>query len=100
MKLRSSSSGCEIRPAKGEPAQAGSKPCADSRKWEERCVGMRTCGLWDCGPETYASRMPRELDFIEGNNNPCVKVFFFPGRGGDLYPAGCSTIARTKRTVQ
>src|SRR5713101_2709053 len=27
MKLYSSSSGCETRPAKGEPACAGSKPC-------------------------------------------------------------------------
>ena len=26
MKLRSSSSGCEIRPARGEPARAGSEP--------------------------------------------------------------------------
>ena len=31
---------------------------------------MRTCGPWDCGPETSASRMPRVLDFIEGNNGP------------------------------
>jgi hypothetical protein len=31
MKLCLPSSGCETRPAKGEPAQAGSKPCADSR---------------------------------------------------------------------
>ena len=28
MKLRSSSSRCETCPAKGEPARAGSKPCA------------------------------------------------------------------------
>jgi hypothetical protein len=41
---------------------------------------MQTCGPWDCGPETYASRMPRELDFIEGNNNPCVK-FSWARRG-------------------
>jgi len=26
--------------------------------------------------------MPRELDFIEGNNNPCVKVFFSWARRG------------------
>jgi hypothetical protein len=25
--------------------------------------------------------MPRELDFIEGNNNPCVKMFFWARRG-------------------
>ena len=30
MKLCLPSSGRETRPAKGEPAQAGSKPCADS----------------------------------------------------------------------
>ena len=28
MKLRLSSSGCETRPARGEPARAGSEPCA------------------------------------------------------------------------
>ncbi len=31
MKLCLSSSGCESRPAKGEPARVGSKPCASSR---------------------------------------------------------------------
>lgn len=27
MKFRLSASGCETRPARGEPAQAGSEPC-------------------------------------------------------------------------
>jgi hypothetical protein len=31
MKCCSSSSGCETRPAKGEPARAGSQPCAGGR---------------------------------------------------------------------
>jgi len=31
MKLCTSSSGCETRPAKGEPARAGSKPCDGAR---------------------------------------------------------------------
>jgi hypothetical protein len=31
MKLRASSSGCAIRPVKGEPARAGRKPGADAR---------------------------------------------------------------------
>src|SRR5262249_28104535 len=31
MKLCLPSSGCKSRPAKGEPARAGSKPCADAR---------------------------------------------------------------------
>jgi len=31
MKLCPSSSGCETRPAKGEPARAGSKPCDGAR---------------------------------------------------------------------
>ena len=31
MKLCVSSSGCETRPAKGEPARAGSKPCDGAR---------------------------------------------------------------------
>ncbi len=39
-----------------------------------RCVGMRTCGPWDCGPETYASRMPSVLDFFEGHNGPRRKL--------------------------
>jgi len=31
MKLCVSSSGCETRPAKGEPARAGSQPCDGAR---------------------------------------------------------------------
>jgi hypothetical protein len=68
------------------------------QQWGERGVGMRTCGPWDCGPETSAARMPRERDGIAGTNNPGVQGF--SGRGGAWYPAGCATIARTQRTVQ
>ncbi len=53
MKLCLSSSGRKTRLAKGEPAQAGSKPCL-SVQWARR----------------------------------------------GTYPAGCSTMARTKRTIQ
>jgi len=38
--------------------------------------------------------MPRVLDYLEGHNDPCGK---WARRGA--YPAGCSTMARTKRTA-
>ena len=32
---------------------------------------MRTCGPWDCGPETYASRRPRGLYSLKATAIPC-----------------------------
>src|SRR5262249_38046063 len=52
MKLCASSSGCETRPAKGEPARAGSKPCDGARNdTGDAEVGERA-GHGACGPET------------------------------------------------
>jgi hypothetical protein len=82
------------------PGPGGARPSrshAVRRSWKQilRCVGMRTGGPWDCGPETYASRMPRVLFSLQATTLPCEDVWGRRGR----YPAGCSTMARTQRTV-
>jgi len=42
MQLRASSSGCTIRPAKGEPARAWNKPCAEaSNGMSDAAAGAR-----------------------------------------------------------
>jgi len=60
------------------------------RQANVRAVGLRPRNL--CFPEAeraaFHRRPPQPLR--EG----------VAGRGGDVYPAGCSTRARTKRTVQ
>src|SRR5262249_45345741 len=53
MTLCSSSSGCQSRPAQGEPARAGSKPCDGFWSPGRRSVGRQAGGPGDCGPETY-----------------------------------------------
>src|SRR5215472_9949186 len=53
MKLCLSSSGCETRPAKGEPARAGSKPCDGARKGIGDAEVCERAGHGACGPETY-----------------------------------------------
>jgi hypothetical protein len=68
MKFCSSSSGCETRPAKGEPAQpvaslatASEMESAMRRHANVRAVGLRPRNL-------YAFRMPSVLKYCEGNN--------------------------------
>jgi len=51
-KLRLSSSGCESRPAKGEPARAGSPPCAGARNGLGDASACARVGHGACGPET------------------------------------------------
>ena len=53
MKLRLLSSGCESRPARGEPARAGSEPGDGLRQRGRRSVGTRACGPWVFGLESY-----------------------------------------------
>jgi hypothetical protein len=53
MKLCSSSSGCKARPAKGEPAQAGSEPGDGLRNGAGEAEARERVGHGPCGPETY-----------------------------------------------
>ncbi len=59
------------------------------RQANVRAVGLRPRNL-------YSSRMPRVLESFEGHNSP-LRESLWARRG--LYPAGCSTRARTKRTI-
>ena len=74
MKFCLSSSGCKTRPAKGEPAQpvaslatVAERPSAMRRHANVRAVGLRPRNL-----STF--RMPRVLEYIEGNNGPLRKL--------------------------
>ena len=52
MKLCASSSGCETRPAKGEPARAGSPPGAGARHDTGEASACARVGHGACGPAT------------------------------------------------
>jgi len=59
--------------------QGGARPSREqalrrSGKQVLRCGGRRTCGPWDCGPETSASRMPRVLCSLKATRIPCEEV--------------------------
>ena len=94
MKRRASSSGCESRPVKGEPARAGSKPGA---------VRGNTFGDASAGERAgRGTAAPKPL--LPGCRAGWIssKAITVPGahwaRGG-LYLAAGSTTAGTKRTV-
>ena len=53
MKLCMSSSRCESCPAKGEPARAGSQPCAGVRNGLGEAEAGARVGHGACDPETY-----------------------------------------------
>ena len=53
MKLCVSSSGCKARPARGEPAQAGSEPGDGLRNGTGEAEVRERVGHGTCGPETY-----------------------------------------------
>jgi hypothetical protein len=94
MKFSESSSGCEPRPAKGEPAQPVASLATVTATWP----AMRRCASeWAVGKaatKTTSSRVPRAF-FCPKAMAAC------PQKGeGRLYPAGCTTTARSKRTVQ
>jgi hypothetical protein len=94
MKFSSSSSGCEPRPAKGEPAQ----PVASLAASKETTGPMRRrASVWAVGnaaTKTLSSRVPR------ASNDPKATAVS-PQQGKErAHPAGCTTTARSKRTVQ
>ena len=53
MKLCVSSSGCKARPARGEPAQAGSEPGDGLRNGTGEAEVRERVGHGTCGPDTY-----------------------------------------------
>jgi hypothetical protein len=53
MKLCVSSSGCKARPARGEPAQAGSEPGDGLRHGTGEASVRERVGQGTCGPATY-----------------------------------------------
>src|SRR5215831_17181437 len=59
---------------------------------------MRTCGPWGMRPRNLSSsRRPRVLFYLKATTPLCIRVVW--ARRG-VSPAGCSTMARTKRTAQ
>lgn len=94
MKFGLSSSGCKPRPAKGEPAQPVASlatetatPPAMRRHASEWAVGK-------AATKTMSSRVPRVLRYLKA-------TAVCPQQGEDrAHPAGCTTTARSKRTVQ
>jgi hypothetical protein len=96
MKLGTSSSGCETRPAKGEPARAGSRPGDGASNGLGDAEVCERAGPGAGGPET--SHLPGG----RGAGCPCRQqhplAYVWARRG--VSPAGCSTRARTQRTAQ
>ena len=77
MKLCLLSSGCESRPAKGNPPGpvASLAPVPEMGLTMRRHANVRAVGL---RPRNLSSfRMPRVLEYLEGNNDLCVS-----GQGG------------------
>ena len=95
MKLRSSSSGCEARPARGEPARAGSEPGDGLGNEAGEAEARERVGRGVCGLENYVIPDAQGSVLPEGDDDLSVR---WARRGS--YPAGCSTTARTKRTTQ
>jgi len=94
MKFGSLSSGCKPRPAKGEPAQPVASLATDAAT---RPAMRRHASEWAVGKaatKTMSSRVPRALLRPKA-------MAVSPQQGeGRLHPAGCTTTARSKRTVQ
>jgi hypothetical protein len=95
MKLCSSSSGCETRPAQGEPAQAGSEPGDDLRNGVGEAEARERVGHGNAAPKPITFPEAQGAEIPEGSNVLSVR---WARRG--MSPAGCSTMARTKRTTQ
>ena len=94
MKFGLSSSGCEPRPAKGEPAQPVANLATDAAT---RPSMRRYASEWAVGnaaTKTITFRQPRVLDYPKA-----MEASSQQGERG-LKPAGCTTTARSKRTVQ
>jgi len=100
MKLRLSSSGCETRPARGEPARAGSEPCAGPGNEDGEALARERVSRGVAASKTMTFRMPRVLFSLKATA-VSPQIPSKRGRGEEKsYPAGCSTMARTKRTAQ
>ena len=78
MKLRSSSSGCEARPAKGEPARAGSEPGDGLGNEAGEAEARERVGRGVCGLEIYVIPDAQGSVFPEGDDDLSVDH----GRGG------------------
>jgi hypothetical protein len=70
MKLRLSSNGCKPRPAKGEPARAGSKPGAESRDGIGEAEACERAGRGTAAPKPIVFPDAEGPVFPEGNNHP------------------------------
>ena len=94
MKFGLSSSGCKPRPAKGKPAQPVASLATDAAT---RPAMRRRASVWAVGKaatKTMSFRVPRGLLTPKA-------TAVSPHQGeGRLHPAGCTTTARSKRTVQ
>ena len=95
MNLRLSSSGCKARPAKGDPARAGSKPCDGLGNKVGEASACERVGRGVAAPKPLIFPDAQGGVLPEGHNDLCVRR----ARRGS-YPAGCSTRARTQRTAQ
>jgi hypothetical protein len=94
MKFGSLSSGCEPRPAKGEPAQPVASLAPDA---VTRPAMRRHASVWAVGKaatKTMSSRVPRAL------HAPKAMAGFSEQGERRPHPAGRLTTARSKRTVQ
>ena len=94
MKLGLSSSGCKPRPAKGEPAQPVASLATDA---VTRPAMRRRASVWAVGnaaTKTMSSRVPRALRV------PKATALSLQQGEGRVHPAGRTTTARSKRTVQ
>ena len=95
MKLCLSSSRCESCLAKGEPTRASSKPCADPR---DGVGDAQACERAGCGTAAPKPIIFRDAERAGIYRRPQWPLREWARRGSS--PAGCSTRARTKRTVQ
>jgi len=88
------SSGCEPRPAKGAPTQPVASLATDAvtRPAMRRCAKVWAVGK--AATKTISSRVPR-------GSNSSKATAVSPHQGeGEPHPAGCTTTARSKGTVQ
>ncbi len=100
MKFRMSSSGCETRPARGEPVRAGSEPGDGLGNEAGEAEARERVSRGVAASKTMTFRMPRVLFSLKAMMGP-PWIFSKRSRGKEgSYPAGCSTMARTKRTAQ
>jgi hypothetical protein len=74
MKLRLSSSGCETRPARGEPARAGSEPGAGLGNGAGEAEARERVGRGGCGLEIYLIPDAQGSELPEGDDGLSVSM--------------------------